>query len=183
MATQRNVVVAVFEDRQKAQRAIDELRLAGFREEQIGVAGRHPEFPSDAYQGETYAEEGAAAGVLSGAAVGGLWGIGIAAGLLPAIGPVIAGGTLAAIFASAATGAAVAGVAGALIGMGIPEEEARYYEGEFKAGRTVVTVQADGRSEEAVNVLRRHGSYDIESRRAGQSAGASAPASRERTGV
>jgi hypothetical protein len=49
--------------------------------------------------------------------------------------------------------------------LGIPEEEARFYEGEFHLGRTLVTVQAPGRYEEARDILRRHGAYDVESRR------------------
>jgi uncharacterized protein (TIGR02271 family) len=68
--------------------------------------------------------------------VGALWGLGILAGVLPAIGPAIAGGTLAAILSSAAAGAATAGIAGTLIGLGIPEDEANYYHQEFRAGRT-----------------------------------------------
>jgi uncharacterized protein (TIGR02271 family) len=81
--------------------------------------------------------------------------------MLPAIGPVIAGGTLASIIASAATGAAVAGVGGALVGMGVPEDEAKYYESEFKAGRTLVTVQAGNQNAEVEAIMRRHGGYDI----------------------
>jgi len=53
-----------------------------------------------------------------------------------------AGGTLAAILASAAGGAAAAGIAGALVGLGIPEDEAKHYDSEFQAGRTIVTVKA-----------------------------------------
>ena len=44
------------------------------------------------------------------------------------------------LLSNAAAGAAVAGLAGALIGYGIPEDEAKYYQGEFEAGRTIVTV-------------------------------------------
>jgi uncharacterized protein (TIGR02271 family) len=44
--------------------------------------------------------------------------------------------------------------------MGIPEDEAEYYEGEFKSGRTIVTVKADGRYDEASNILRRFGAYE-----------------------
>jgi len=80
---------------------------------------------------------------------------------LPAIGPVIAGGVLASVLASAAGGAAVAGIVGALIGMGVPEEEAAYYESEFRSGRTLVTVQADGRYDEVVALLRRHGAAEM----------------------
>ena len=64
----------------------------------------------------------------------------------------------------------VGAIAGALVGMGIPEEEAKYYEGEVKSGRTLVTVRADGRSAEATQLLRLHGAYDMES--AGQTVGA-----------
>ena len=46
--------------------------------------------------------------------------------------------------------------------MGIPEEEARFYESEVKAGRTVVSVHANGRADEALTILRRHGGYDRE---------------------
>jgi uncharacterized protein (TIGR02271 family) len=92
-----------------------------------------------------------------------LWGLGILAGVLPAIGPAIAGGTLAAILSSAAAGAATAGVAGALIGAGIPEEEANYYESEFRAGRVLVTVRADGRFNEAQTFLQQNGGYDMRS--------------------
>jgi flagellar motility protein MotE (MotC chaperone) len=59
------------------------------------------------------------------------------------------------------------GLIGALIGLGIPEEEARYYEGEFQAGRTLVTACPEGRREEAADILRRHGARDIESAAAG----------------
>ena len=34
-----NTVVGVFEDRQKAQQAVNELKQAGFREDQIGIVG------------------------------------------------------------------------------------------------------------------------------------------------
>jgi len=94
--------------------------------------------------------------------VGALWALGIAANILPGIGPVVSGGILGSILASAAGGAAVAGVVGALVGLGIPEEDAQYYEGEFKSGRILVTVKADGRYDEAWAILHRHGAYNRE---------------------
>ena len=51
-----------------------------------------------------------------------------------------------------------------LIGLGIPREEAEFYEGEFRAGRTLVTVKTEGRGAEAQSILRRHGGYDISTR-------------------
>jgi hypothetical protein len=158
----RATIVGVFDDRARAQKAVEELRRAGFWEDQVGVIARdHDEYRATTAESGSKWEEGAVAGALTGAGVGGLWALGIAAGMLPAIGPVIAGGLLASVLASAVGGAAVAGLVGALIGLGIPEEEAQYYEGEFKAGRTIVTVKTDGRGDEARSILRRNGAYDI----------------------
>jgi hypothetical protein len=171
MTMQRNsTVVGVFQDRSLAQQAVNALRRAGFRDDQIGVAsrghddtiGRTTDRSADA--SDNYAGEGAVTGVAAGAGIGALWGLGIMAGALPAIGPAIAGGTLAAILSSAAAGAAAAGVAGALVGLGVPREEADYYESEFHAGRTIVSVHAPGRENEAMAVIRQFGGYDAANR-------------------
>jgi hypothetical protein len=168
MSTHRPTVVGVFESRREAQAAVEELKRAGFRDEQIGVASRDEEHAETqrepGHEEGSYAGEGAVSGAIAGAGVGGLWALGIAAGFLPAIGPIIAGGILASVLASAAAGAAVGGVAGALIGLGIPEDEAEYYETEFKTGRILVTVKADGRTAEATEILRRFGAYDAANR-------------------
>jgi len=167
-AKKHSTVVGVFEDRREADRAVAELRQAGFRDDQIGVAMRHKEGSTEAdattESGETYAEEGGIAGVLTGLGLGTLAGLGVLSGVIPVVGPAIAAGTLGVILSNAAAGAAVAGLAGALIGYGIPEEEAKYYHGEFEAGRTIVTVTADGRYDEAYAILQQHGAYDMSTR-------------------
>jgi len=157
-------VIGVFEKPSHAQEAANELRRLGFREDQIGVAARE----SDTISGATMLNEtavnaaaGVATGAAAGAGLGALWGIGIAAGVLPGIGPAIAGGTLAVIISSALAGATVAGIAGALVGLGIPEDEASFYESEFKAGKVILSVKADHRYDEAAAILRKHGAYDI----------------------
>ena len=160
--TESRTIVAVFPERSKAQQAVNELRKAGFHDDQIGVTSREGKLTSEADDttGDTYAAEAGAAGLATGAGVGALWGLAILSGFLPAIGPAIAGGTLAALLSSAAAGAAAAGLAGSLIGMGIPKDEAEYYETEFKSGRTIVTLQADGRAAEGLAILRRFGGYE-----------------------
>jgi len=167
--TQRSVVVGVFDNPTHAQRAVAELRQAGFNEDQIGVVTRDDNSRTGTATTKTEGtmmEEGAVAGLATGAGVGALWALGIAAGLLPGIGPVlVGGGMLASVLASAAAGAAVASIAGALIGLGIPEEEAKYYEAEIGSGRTLVTVRADGRYAEAQAILHRQGGYDAASGR------------------
>jgi Heat induced stress protein YflT len=167
--TTRNTAVGVFETAGSAQAALHELRAAGFREDQIGVVspGHDKADGKKTKETGTHVAEGAGIGVAAGAGVGALWALGIMAGFLPAIGPVVAGGIFASILASAAGGAAIAGIAGALVGLGIPEAEATYYEGEVKSGRTLVTVKTEGRYDEAYTILRRHSAYDHQNRTAG----------------
>jgi len=173
MMAQKSTIVGVFDDRQQADRAVDELRRAGFRDDQIGVAMRY-DAGSDAAgeatgSGTTAADEsqagtGTIAGVLGGLGLGAAAGLGVLSGVIPVIGPAIAGGTLGIILSNAAIGAGVGGLVGALVGAGIPEDEAQYYHGEFEAGRTIVTVQAEGRADDAMAIFRRYGAYDMSTR-------------------
>jgi len=167
--TTRTTIVGVFADRINADQAVAELRRAGFGDNQIGIALRQEEGVVEtqkAGESGTYAEEGATAGMLTGLGLGALAGLGVLSGVIPIIGPAIAGGTLGVLLSNAAAGAAAAGLAGALIGAGIPEEEADYYHREFEAGRTIVTVHAADRADEAAAILRRYGGYDMTSRTA-----------------
>ena len=164
-STDRETVVTIFHSHAEAQRAVRELKDAGFTDEQIGIAAKDLD---GSYQEQTdgnMASEGATTGAIGGLGAGALWGLGIVAGVLPAIGPVIAGGALAAIAASAAGTAAAGGVIGALIGLGIPEKEAEYYEGEFNSGRTVVTVKTGkAKYNKASSILDESNAYDYDRR-------------------
>lgn len=155
----RGTVVNVFTDHDEARSAVSELRDKGFSAEEVGVVGRLDDKATTASSGESYAAEGAATGLAAGAGAGALWGLGIIAGVMPILGPAIAGGTLAAILTSAAAGAAAAGVTGTLVGLGIPRDEADYYESEVRGGRFLVTVSAVGREAEASEIMHRHGGY------------------------
>lgn len=48
--------------------------------------------------------------------------------------------------------------------LGVPEEEARDYQNELDAGRIILTVQADGRQQDARVILESNGAYDIHTR-------------------
>jgi hypothetical protein len=161
MATKRTTV-GIFESRAAADKAIADLKAAGYRDAQIGLVGKDPSGKTvrSGAANETNVEEGAAIGAAAGAAGGAAIGAGILAGVIPVIGPVLALGTLGTILVNAAGGAAIAGIAGALIGWGIPEEDAKYYEGEVAAGRYLVTVTSDSDRGDAFGVLTRHGGYD-----------------------
>jgi len=164
-ASTGKTVVGVFEQVSDAENAVNQLRLLGFQESQIGVTGRDWRDTTTTHEtNESYAAEGATAGLVGGAGVGLLWGLGVVAGTMPIIGPAIAAGTLAAIASSAAAGAAAAGLGGMLIGMGIPREEAEYYESELSEGRILVTVDPDGREEAVRQVFRNHNAFDYSTR-------------------
>jgi hypothetical protein len=154
-------VVGVFDSRARAEQAIADLRAAGYGDDQIGMVARDPSGKTvrTTGSGETYADEGAVAGAVAGAAAGAAVGAGVLAGVIPVIGPVLAVGALGTVLLNAVGGAAAAGLAGALIGWGIPEEDAKHYEGEVKAGKYLVTVRNGGQA--AVrDVLARAGGYD-----------------------
>ena len=160
--TERSTAVGVFTDRTQAERAIEELHRAGFNDDQIGFVTRTNDRTTDStVTGEPRAETvtGVATGAVSGGVIGGVVGAAISL-LIPGLGPALAGGILAATLGGAVLGAAAGGLVGALATMGVPEEEARYYEGELGAGRMIVTVNAPGRYQDAVAVLRANGAYD-----------------------
>ena len=158
-------VVGSFADRTEAQDAVRALRAAGFRDDAIGVVGKriehngehtsHSGLPNDPTHSRW--EEGTGVGAAAGAVTGTGLGLAVAAGLIPGVGPIIAGGILMGLLASAGAGATVGTVVGGLIGLGVPEDEADYYEDEVTSGRVLVSVDAGSRRAEAVDLLKRHG--------------------------
>ncbi len=155
--TERAMVVGIFSDRAQAERAIDALQHAGFTDELIGFVRRSEATSSSEPRLEVGSE--ATTGVIGGGVVGGVLGA-TASLLIPGLGPAIAGGILAVTLGGVAVGAAAGGIIGALIDMGVPEEEAHYYQSEFEAGHTVVTVRAANRQLEAIDLLHQYGAYN-----------------------
>jgi len=167
---QRTTAVGLFHDPEQARGAIEALKDAGFRGEDINLLmqdrGEARDLAADT---GTKAGEGAATGAVTGGILGGLggWLVGIGALAIPGVGPFIAAGAFGTALAGVAVGAGIGAIAGALIGMGIPEEEAKYYEQEVRGGRTLVAVRAGNRYDEAQRLLRQYGAYDVESRGTG----------------
>lgn len=134
----------------QAAQIADRLKVAGFTRDDISVlmpdkAGTK-EFAVD---NQTKAPEGAAAGAGTGAVLGGGlgWLAGIGALAIPGLGPFIAAGPIMAALTGAALGGTVGGVTGALIGMGIPEYEAKRYEGKVKGGHALISVHSEDATE------------------------------------
>ncbi len=174
--TTSGTVVGLFHNQADAERAIQRLKSEGFSENQIGVAIKDRERQQELIEGTgTQAAEGAATGAIGGGVLGGVIGLlaGVGALAIPGVGPIIAGGTLASTLAGAGIGAAAGGLLGALVGMGVPEEDAQHFDQGFRAGGTLVTVNAGARSEEARACLYESGA-DMGSMGRGMSAAATA---------
>lgn len=144
---QGSIAVGVFPNTEQARKAIDNLKRAGFSDDELG-------FLSRARAGETAGDvaSDAATGAVSGGVLGGVLGA-AAALLIPGLGPALAGGILAATLGGAAVGAAAGGLATALTSMGVVENDARFYQKELQAGHTIVTVKTDGGHEDAEKIM------------------------------
>ena len=150
--TTGGTVVGLFHNQADAERAIQRLKNEGFTENQIGVAIKDRQQQQELIEDTgTQAAEGAATGAVGGGVLGGVIGLlaGVGALAIPGVGPIIAGGALASTLAGAGIGAAAGGLLGALVGMGVPEEDAQHFDEGFRAGGTLVTVNAGSRAEEA----------------------------------
>lgn len=68
-----------------------------------------------------------------------------------------------AALAGLGVGAAVGGLTGALVGMGIPEYEAKQYEGKIKDGNILISVHSENSDEtdRAKDIFERAGAHDI----------------------
>jgi hypothetical protein len=156
------IAFGLFPNRMNAENAVADLRRNGFRMDQIGMVYQNAK--GDAVrkgaENTNMAAEGAAIGAGAGALGGALVGFAAWTGAIPIIGPVLAVGALGTVLLNAAGGAAFTGIAGALIGWGIADEDAAYYENEVKAGQTLVTVRADGNLGFARDILASHEGYD-----------------------
>ena len=139
-------VFGIYLKRSEMDSAVAALRDAGFSTADISVL-----LPEDVGSGElvtekaTKAPAGAAYGAGSGAAVGGAlgWLVGVGALAIPGIGPIVAAGPLLAALAGVGVGGALGGFTGVLIGAGIPEDEAKKYEGRLLKGGILVAVHCE----------------------------------------
>jgi hypothetical protein len=149
-----------------AIKATEALKNAGFSTDDISALFPDKHGTKDfAHEQHTKAPEGAATGAGVGGVLGG--GLGWLAGIgtlaIPGVGPLIAAGPIMAALSGAAAGAAVGGLTGTLIGLGIPEIEAKRYEGRVKDGNILLSVHADSSLEidRAKEVFKNAGAEDV----------------------
>ena len=146
MAGKNTSAYGIYPTQADLERGVDALKAADFRNADISVLFPDNEGSKEfAHEKNTKAPEGATTGATTGALLGGGlgWLIGIGALAIPGVGPFIAAGPIVAALAGAGAGGAVGGLTGALVGAGIPEYEAKRYEGRIREGGILLSVHCD----------------------------------------
>jgi hypothetical protein len=129
---------------------VDELHAAGFPTDAISVVfpdrhrqelmGLAPELVREVHrQSGQGAVVGATTGGVLGTAMAWLAGVGVLT--LPGVGPLLAVGPILAVLSGIGIGASLGGLAGALIGWGMPELDARRFESHISDGRILIAAR------------------------------------------
>lgn len=150
----------------QAEVIVDRLKTAGFVSTDISVLLPDKEGTQDfAHKNTTKAPEGATTGGTTGGLLGGTlgWLAGIGALAIPGLGAFVAAGPIMAALSGAAVGAAVGGATGALIGLGIPEYEAKMYEGKLREGNILIAAHSDNKDmlKAAEDIFKNAGAKDV----------------------
>lgn len=154
-------ILGVFDNKEDAERAINELRASEYNPKDISIVMRHNDqtVVSDAGTGVA---DGAVSGATAGAVIGGLAGL-LAAVAIPGLGAFLIGGPIAASLgltgaaaatvSGAATGVLAGGLLGALTGLGLSDEDARVYGKAVEEGGILVAVPTRRGEEEEVREI------------------------------
>lgn len=169
------MLLGIFENRSAADAAVTDLETAGFNAKDISIVMKGEEVTDG--EGETRGEsaaEGALSGATTGGVIGGVAGLlmGIGALTIPGVGALLIGGPLAAALgltgaaattvSGALTGAAAGGLIGGLVGLGVPEEEAKVYEERIKEGAILLAVPtSDENEDDARRILEEQGASQV----------------------
>jgi hypothetical protein len=158
--------VGTFASRGDAEKALYKLRDSDFSMDRVSLLAKNADGNDNIAgaevkneRGETEAQEGAGIGATTGTVLGGLGGLllGLEELLIPGIGPFLAAGTIATTLAGAGLGALSGGIIGGLTGMGIPEEDAKHYEGQINNGYYLLIVDGyEDEIERAGSILSSH---------------------------
>lgn len=159
-------VLCIARSREQAAAIVDDLKTTGFSNNDISALFPDTAGSRDfAHQQATKAPEGAAVGAGTGSVLGGAlgWLAGIGTLAIPGVGPFIAAGPIMAALSGAAVGAAAGGMTGALVGYGIPEYEAKQYEGKIRGGNILMSVHTANGDEvtQVKEIFSRRGAEDI----------------------
>ncbi|MDP1835666.1 MAG: hypothetical protein Q8K75_07025 [Chlamydiales bacterium] len=180
----KKAVFAIVKSDRQADQIVQQFQAAGFPNENISVLMRDnrtgslkdttTDFTDEAtprgktkvgLEKHTKAAEGAATGATIGGIIGGT--IGLLAGIgtlaIPGLGALVAAGPIMGALSGSAVGGTVGLVTGSLVGLGVPEVEAKVFEGRLKEGGTLVAVHCDTAEEieQATKICKNNGAENV----------------------
>ena len=170
--TQTQRAIGLFPTHAEAEAALHKLRDSGFNMDRVSIVAQNNDNLTDLSTGDDFekskgeqAKGGAGAGASAGAVTGGALGLAGSLGVLaiPGIGPAAElGFLLANTLLGGGIGAAGGGLLGALIGWGIPEEEANYYNSRvYDHNDYLLLIEGDASEvRTAESIVRNHGIRD-----------------------
>lgn len=168
MAGIQAAVLGIYLDYASVESAVEVLKKTGIPNKDISVL-----FPDEAgtkalaHDKETRASDVAPAGARAGVVPKGVlgWLVGIGTLAIPGVGSFVAAGPFMAILAGMGVGGPVAGITSALIGLGIPEHEAKRYQLRVEEGAILLAVHSDSLdwSTRAEEILKRTGAQNVSS--------------------
>jgi len=166
--SKNTAVFGIYPTRTAVEAAVASLNTAGFRATDISILMPENIGNKDlAHEKSSKSPEGATIGAVSGVVVGGAlgWLAGIGALAIPGLGPFIAAGPIMAALAGLGAGGTIGGFAGALIGLGMPEYEAKRYEGRVRNGGILLSVHCDNSdwTDRAKKIMESTGAQDVSS--------------------
>ncbi|NWF61346.1 MAG: hypothetical protein HXY43_19370 [Fischerella sp.] len=147
---QHKHAVGTFPSLQGVEQALKQLREAGLSLDKVSVIAKDEERKAQLGGANvsnsiaSKAGEVATVGAIAGSAAGSIVGLleGLIALTIPGVGPVVAAGAfLANTLLGSGLGAAGGGLIGALVGWGIPGEQARFYSERVSQGNYLVIVE------------------------------------------
>ena len=163
--------VGTFPTRQDAEVALTQLRDAGFNMDKISAIAKNPQGGDiadvEVKSSADRAQDGAETGAVMGATTGGMLGIigSLSVLAIPGVGvatevAVLLGNALL----GSGVGAAGGSLVGALVGWGIPEEQATYYNELLSQGSYIVLVEgteAEVNGAEAILINRQISDWNV----------------------
>lgn len=168
----KKAVFCLANDTSHADRIVMRLGEHGIRNEDISVLyadheGNTHKKGSLGTEKNTKAPEGAAIGATTGGIVGGSLGLlaGIGALAIPGVGPFIAAGPLLAALSGSAVGGSLGLLIGSLVGLGIPEYEAKKYQDGLSKGHILICVHAttSDQVDKVKDIFKKEGAKEISS--------------------
>jgi len=163
------LAIGSLESQDRLEELLRQLKAAGISTDAISVAAADHQIGSDPAdepprEGGDRLRDMAVGAASGGVALGTITGlIGLASLTIPGLGLFLVGGPLAVALGDALAGGAVGAVAGALMGMRIPDHQAKQYEQRLRQGAVLVSVHAreEGELNQAMTIMAGAGASDL----------------------